>query len=54
MSKEKELEQAICNPLYAASGRKKVLETVIEKARYFQSDDILFCFCCSTKDGSDF
>jgi F-type H+-transporting ATPase subunit delta len=31
MAKEKELEQAICNPLYGASGRKKVLETVIGK-----------------------
>ena len=31
MSKEKDLEQAICNPLYAVSGRKKVLEAVIEK-----------------------
>ncbi|MBW2711830.1 MAG: F0F1 ATP synthase subunit delta, partial [Deltaproteobacteria bacterium] len=31
MSKEKDLKQAICNPLYAVSGRKKVLEAVIEK-----------------------
>ncbi|GMQ79631.1 MAG: ATP synthase F1 subunit delta [Thermodesulfobacteriota bacterium] len=31
MAKEKELEQAIINPLYSASGRKKVLETVIDK-----------------------
>ena len=31
MAKEKELEQAIINPLYGASGRKKVLETVIDK-----------------------
>ncbi|MBW2449454.1 MAG: F0F1 ATP synthase subunit delta [Deltaproteobacteria bacterium] len=31
MAKEKELEEAICNPIYAASGRKKVLETVINK-----------------------
>jgi F-type H+-transporting ATPase subunit delta len=31
IAKEKELEQAICNPLYGASGRKKVLETVIGK-----------------------
>ena len=31
MAKEKELEQAITNPLYGASGRKKVLETVIGK-----------------------
>ncbi len=31
MAKEKELEQAITNPLYGASGRKKVLETVIDK-----------------------
>jgi len=31
MSREKDLEQAICNPLYAVSGRKKVLEAVIDK-----------------------
>jgi len=31
MAKEKELEQAICNPLYGASGRKNVLEAVIDK-----------------------
>ena len=31
MAKEKELEQAITNPLYGASGRKKVLETVTDK-----------------------
>lgn len=31
MAKEKELEQAITNPLYGASGRKKVLETVSDK-----------------------
>jgi len=31
MAKEKELEQAITNPLYAASGRKKVLETIVDK-----------------------
>lgn len=31
IAKEKELEQAIINPLYATSGRKKVLETVIDK-----------------------
>ena len=31
MSQEKDLEQAICNPLYAVSDRKKVLETVIGK-----------------------
>jgi F-type H+-transporting ATPase subunit delta len=31
IAKEKELGQAICNPLYGASGRKKVLETVIGK-----------------------
>jgi F-type H+-transporting ATPase subunit delta len=31
IAKEKELEQAIINPLYGASGRKKVLETVIDK-----------------------
>ena len=31
MSQHKDLEQAICNPLYAISGRKKVLEAVIEK-----------------------
>ncbi len=28
---QKDLEQAICNPLYAVSDRKKVLETVIGK-----------------------
>jgi F-type H+-transporting ATPase subunit delta len=31
MAKEKELEQAITNPLYAASGRKKVLEIIVDK-----------------------
>ena len=31
MSQEEALEQAICNPLYAVSGRKKALEAVIEK-----------------------
>lgn len=31
MAKEKELEQAICNPIYGASGRKNVLEAVIGK-----------------------
>jgi len=31
IAKEKELEEAITNPLYGASGRKKVLETVIGK-----------------------
>jgi len=31
MAKEKDLEQAICNPLYGAPGRKNVLETVIGK-----------------------
>jgi F-type H+-transporting ATPase subunit delta len=31
MAKEKELEQAITNPLYGASGRKNVLEAVIDK-----------------------
>ena len=31
MVKEKALEQAICNPLYGASGRKNVLEAVIGK-----------------------
>ena len=31
MSREAELEQAICNPLYGVSGRKKVLRTVIDK-----------------------
>ena len=31
MAKEKELEQAICNPLYSASGRKNVLEAVVGK-----------------------
>jgi len=31
MSKEKDLEQAIGNPLYNAEGRKKVLQTIIDK-----------------------
>lgn len=31
MAKEKELEQAITSPLYAASGRKKVLEIIVDK-----------------------
>ena len=31
MAKEKELDKAILNPLYGASGRKKVLKTVIDK-----------------------
>ena len=31
MEREKELEQAISNPLYIAEGRKKVLQTVIGK-----------------------
>ena len=31
LEEQPELEQAICNPLYNAEGRKKVLETVIEK-----------------------
>jgi F-type H+-transporting ATPase subunit delta len=31
ISGEKELGLAICNPLYSASGRKKVLETVVDK-----------------------
>ena len=31
MAREKELEQAICNPLYGASERKKVLQTVVDK-----------------------
>jgi len=31
MAREKELEQAIGNPLYSASDRKKVLQTVIAK-----------------------
>jgi F-type H+-transporting ATPase subunit delta len=32
MDKEKNLEQAICNPLYNAEGRKKVLKAVIDKS----------------------
>jgi len=32
ISQSDELEQAICNPLYDAAGRKKVLETLIDKA----------------------
>ncbi len=31
ISKEKDLEQAIGNPLYNAEGRKKVLQTIIDK-----------------------
>jgi F-type H+-transporting ATPase subunit delta len=31
MEREAELSQAICNPLYNAEGRKKVLQTVVEK-----------------------
>ncbi|MCP4351253.1 MAG: ATP synthase F1 subunit delta [Desulfobacterales bacterium] len=31
IAKEKQLEQAICNPLYDASGRKKVLQAVIKQ-----------------------
>jgi len=31
ISRSNELEQAICNPLYDAVGRKKVLETLIKK-----------------------
>jgi len=31
MSSSKELEQAICNPLYDAAGRKKVLQAIIEQ-----------------------
>lgn len=31
ITREKELAEAICNPLYDASGRKKVLLTVIER-----------------------
>ena len=31
ISASDELEQAICNPLYDAAGRKKVLETLITK-----------------------
>jgi F-type H+-transporting ATPase subunit delta len=30
MAREKELEQAVCNPLYDAAGRKKVLQAVVE------------------------
>lgn len=29
--KEKALEEAICNPLYDAAGRKKVLRTIVER-----------------------
>jgi F-type H+-transporting ATPase subunit delta len=32
--REKKLEQAICNPLYDAAGRKRVLATVIEKLNF--------------------
>jgi F-type H+-transporting ATPase subunit delta len=31
MAEERELEQAICNPLYEAASRKKVLASVLEK-----------------------
>jgi F-type H+-transporting ATPase subunit delta len=31
MSSSKELEQAICNPLYDTAGRKKVLQVIIEQ-----------------------
>jgi F-type H+-transporting ATPase subunit delta len=31
MAREADLEQAICNPLYGASDRKKVLQAVIDK-----------------------
>lgn len=31
VAREKELEQAVCNPLYDAAGRKKVLQAVVEK-----------------------
>lgn len=31
MAKEKALEQAICNPLYDAAGRKAVLKNVVER-----------------------
>ena len=31
LAKEKSLERAICNPLYEAAGRKKVLQAVVEK-----------------------
>ena len=33
MEREKELEQAICNPLYDVEGRRKVLQAVIEKLK---------------------
>ncbi|QTA93205.1 ATP synthase F1 subunit delta [Desulfonema magnum] len=31
IAKEKKLEQAICNPLYDAAGRKKVLQALVER-----------------------
>ena len=31
IAREKELDQAICNPLYDTQGRKKVLKAIIEK-----------------------
>ena len=34
VAREKSLEQAINNPLYNADGRKKVLESIIEKAGF--------------------
>lgn len=33
MEREKELERAICNPLYDVEGRRKVLQAVIEKLK---------------------
>jgi len=34
IQREKELEQALINPLYDTAGRKKVLEAVIEKMKF--------------------
>jgi len=31
IAKDRSLEQAICNPLYDAAGRKKVLQTIAEQ-----------------------
>ncbi len=33
IAREKELEGALCNPLYDSAGRKKILEAVIEKLK---------------------
>ncbi len=42
IEKEKSLERAINNPLYNAAGRKKVLETIIEKVGSLRYHEIIF------------